>query len=68
MWDKNMKDVNLIELAHELASRARPSSSSTRLQTEPSRAGSFTTEPISSRALFELFLSEFRASCEPRVF
>ncbi|MFS8005523.1 hypothetical protein Hanom_Chr13g01238311 [Helianthus anomalus] len=68
MWDKKMKDVNLIEPAHELTSRARPSSSSARLQTEPSRAGSFTTEPISSRAFFELFLSEFRASCEPRVF
>ncbi|KAF5774842.1 hypothetical protein HanXRQr2_Chr13g0605321 [Helianthus annuus] len=35
-----MKDVNLIEPAHELTSRARPSSSSARLQTEPSRANS----------------------------
>ena len=52
MWDKKMKDVNLIEPAHELTSRA----------------GLFTTEPISSRAFFELFSSEFRASCEPRVF
>ncbi|MFS7892236.1 hypothetical protein Hanom_Chr00s000539g01648831 [Helianthus anomalus] len=63
-----MNYVNLIKPARELASRARPSSSSARLQTEPSRAGSFTTEPISSRAFFELFSSEFRASCEPRVF
>ncbi|MFS7952036.1 hypothetical protein Hanom_Chr07g00602211 [Helianthus anomalus] len=31
-----MKDVNLIESAHELTSRAKLSSSSARLQTEPS--------------------------------
>ncbi|MFS7926330.1 hypothetical protein Hanom_Chr04g00295801 [Helianthus anomalus] len=68
MWDKKMKDVNLIEPARELTSRARPSSSSARLQTEPSRAGSLKTEPISSQTFFELFSSEFRASCEPRVF
>ncbi|MFS7920754.1 hypothetical protein Hanom_Chr03g00228461 [Helianthus anomalus] len=68
MWNKKIKDVNLIEPARELTSRARPSSSSARLQTEPSRAGSLKTEPISSRAFFELFSSEFRASCEPRVF
>ena len=68
MWDKNMNDANLIELAHKLASRARPSSSSDRLQTEPSQAGSFTTEPILNRAFFELFSSEFQTSCEPRVF
>ncbi|MFS7935457.1 hypothetical protein Hanom_Chr05g00403691 [Helianthus anomalus] len=63
-----MKYVNLIEAVRELTSRARPSSSSASLQTEPSRAGSFTTEPISSRPFFELFSSEFRARCEPRVF
>ncbi|KAJ0623700.1 hypothetical protein HanIR_Chr01g0035111 [Helianthus annuus] len=57
-----MKDVNLIEPAHELTTRARPSSSSARLQTEPSRAGSFTTEPISSRAFFERVSSEMRAT------
>ncbi|MFS8010550.1 hypothetical protein Hanom_Chr14g01298421 [Helianthus anomalus] len=57
-----MKDVNVIELAHELASRARPNSSSARLQTESSRVGSFTTEPISIRALFELFSSELRTA------
>ncbi|MFS7933444.1 hypothetical protein Hanom_Chr04g00379881 [Helianthus anomalus] len=64
MWDKKMKDVNLIEPARELTSRARPRSSSTRLQTEPSRAGSLKTKPISSRAFFELFSSEFQASFE----
>ncbi|MFS7901344.1 hypothetical protein Hanom_Chr00s196771g01836681 [Helianthus anomalus] len=57
-----MKYVNLIEPACELMSQVRPSSSSARLQTEPSRAGSFTTEPISSRAFFELFSSELRAT------
>ncbi|MFS7990322.1 hypothetical protein Hanom_Chr11g01057451 [Helianthus anomalus] len=62
MWDKKMKDVNLIEPAHELTSRARPSSSSAHLQTEPSRADSLTTEPISSRVFFELFSSELRAT------
>ncbi|MFS7924071.1 hypothetical protein Hanom_Chr03g00268331 [Helianthus anomalus] len=37
MWDKKkMKDVNLIETAHELTSRARPSSSLARLQIKPS--------------------------------
>ncbi|KAJ0948163.1 hypothetical protein HanRHA438_Chr01g0024101 [Helianthus annuus] len=57
MWDKKMKGVKLIELAHDLTSRARPSSSSPRLQTEPSWL-------VYNRANFELF----RASCEPRVF
>ncbi|MFS8028650.1 hypothetical protein Hanom_Chr16g01512951 [Helianthus anomalus] len=57
MCDKKTKDVNLIEPAHELTSRARPSSSSARLQTEPSRAGSLTTKPISSRAFFERVVS-----------
>ncbi|MFS7982848.1 hypothetical protein Hanom_Chr11g00967601 [Helianthus anomalus] len=52
MWDKKMKNVNLIEPAHELTSRARPSLSLAHLQTEPSRAGSLTTKPISSRAFF----------------
>ncbi|MFS8003781.1 hypothetical protein Hanom_Chr13g01217941 [Helianthus anomalus] len=59
MWDKKNKDVNLIEPAHELTSQARQSSSSARLQPEPSRTGSFTTEPISSRAFFELFRASF---------
>ncbi|MFS7995244.1 hypothetical protein Hanom_Chr12g01115751 [Helianthus anomalus] len=61
-----MKDVNLIEPAHELTSRARQTRA--RLVYKPSRADSFTTEPISSRAFFELFSCEFRARCEPRVF
>ncbi|MFS7954083.1 hypothetical protein Hanom_Chr07g00626151 [Helianthus anomalus] len=56
-----MKDVNLIELARE------PGQARARLVYKPSRAGSFTTEPISSRTLFDLFSSEFRTGCEPRV-
>ncbi|MFS7978590.1 hypothetical protein Hanom_Chr10g00917211 [Helianthus anomalus] len=54
-----MKDVNLIEPAHELTSRARPNSSSARLQTELSWL-------VYNRANFEP--NFFRASCEPRVF
>ncbi|MFS7941254.1 hypothetical protein Hanom_Chr05g00474031 [Helianthus anomalus] len=49
-----MKDVNLIEPAHE-PSQTKLELDSFTNRPEPSRASSFTTDPISSRAFFELF-------------
>ncbi|MFS7996559.1 hypothetical protein Hanom_Chr12g01131331 [Helianthus anomalus] len=66
MWDKNMKDVNLIELSFGEPSQAKLELDSLTNRAEPSwlvyNRANF------ERALFEFFSSEFRASYEPRVF
>ncbi|MFS7957192.1 hypothetical protein Hanom_Chr07g00663521 [Helianthus anomalus] len=68
MWEEKNEDVNLSQPAHELTSRARQSSSSARLQTEPSRAGSLTTESISSRAFSSFFRVSFERAANHKFF
>ncbi|MFS7908809.1 hypothetical protein Hanom_Chr01g00087421 [Helianthus anomalus] len=60
MWDKKMKDVNLIEPAHE------PSQAKLELGSFTNRAELARLQPSQFRA--ELSSSEFRPSREPRVF